>query len=178
MYVLVPVAQSLLPSTVAGLLGGLLSLWILAALVSVIPTRNHRGLSCVLAGADLVDSRNLDPTAAMQRDQPGEAGSCGTPRPQETQMIAEEIEDIIRAVNAAETENLRATSADMRQGVVLTLESALQSPGTSDVTGCRKQLELATYNLVDLSSVYEATGAQVIAVKNLATKMLPSGDVL
>lgn len=67
-YVLVPVAQALLPATVAGLLGGLLSLWILAALISVVPTRNHRGLSFVLAGAGLVDSRTLEPTAATQRD--------------------------------------------------------------------------------------------------------------
>ncbi|MBG7588466.1 VanZ family protein [Rothia sp. BD8] len=40
-----------------------LGLWILAALIAVIPTRNHRGLSYALAGAELVDARELpEPT--------------------------------------------------------------------------------------------------------------------
>lgn len=89
-------------------------------------------------------------------------------------MIAEEIEDIIRTLNAPETAGLRATPADIRQGMVLTLESALQSVRNSDFTRCREQLEIAAYNTVDLWTVYEETDGRIIAVKNLATTTLPS----
>ncbi|KIC69679.1 hypothetical protein [Kocuria rhizophila] len=89
-------------------------------------------------------------------------------------MIAEEIEDIIRTLNASETEDLRATPADIRQGMVLTLESALRSLRDSDFTGCLEQLKIAAYNTVDLWTVYEETGGRIIAVKNLAKKTLPS----
>ena len=48
-----------------------LGLWILAALIAVIPTRNHRGLSYALAGAELVDARELpEPTSPRPRRRP------------------------------------------------------------------------------------------------------------
>ena len=67
-YVVGRTAEALLPATAAGLLGLLIGLWLLVAVISVVPTRNHRGLSCAFTGLELVDARTLATRQPGRRD--------------------------------------------------------------------------------------------------------------
>ena len=67
-YVVGRTAEALLPATAAGLLGLLIGLWLLVAVISVVPTRNHRGLSCAVTGLELVDARTLATRQPGRRD--------------------------------------------------------------------------------------------------------------
>lgn len=67
-YVVGRTAEALLPATAAGLLSLLMGLWLLVAVVSVVPTRNHRGLSCAVTGLELVDARTLAARQPRGRD--------------------------------------------------------------------------------------------------------------
>lgn len=67
-YVVGRTAEALLPATAAGLLSLLMGLWLLVAVVSVVATRNHRGLSCAVTGLELVDARTLAARQPRGRD--------------------------------------------------------------------------------------------------------------
>ncbi|WP_112235020.1 hypothetical protein [Kocuria sp. BT304] len=67
-YVVGRTAEALLPATAAGLLSLLIGLWLLVAVVSVVPSRNHRGLSCAVTGVELVDARTLAARQPRGRD--------------------------------------------------------------------------------------------------------------